>query len=87
MEQLASKPISKVSLLLAVAPIIVSVGLAYGTAKFAQGETRESIQTLKKQQEQMVTREELRQYIDATREDLREIKKDIREIRDFARGE
>jgi len=83
MEQAASsqKPLSWLNLVLAIGPVVLSVGLAYGATMLAQGEQRNKISTLEKQAEQMVTRDELKLYIDLTRDDLREIKENMRALR------
>lgn len=94
MEQAASsqKRFPSAQLMLAVASLVLSVGLAYGTTRFAQGETQKSISTLEKQIEQTITREELKAHMDAlhkiqeasaitTRDQLQDIKVNVIEIR------
>jgi hypothetical protein len=82
MEAITSvKPFSWPKLALAVAPFLLSVAAAYGASQFLQGRTAERLQTHENQQEQMVTREELKLYIDLTRDDLREIKENMRALR------
>jgi ribonuclease HI len=62
---LTSKPISWVSPLSAALGMVLSVGLAYGAARYAQGENRQSITTLEKRLDNTPTREELKAHIDA----------------------
>jgi hypothetical protein len=69
------------AVLLAVAPFFLSVVAAYGASQYLQGRTGERLDTIEKKQEQTVTREELKLYIDLTREDLREIKENMRALR------
>lgn len=103
MEQAATspRPYSKVSLLLTVGPavmsVVLSVGLAYGTTKFTQGETQKSIDVLEKQQSLTPSRIELQTYMDAlnkiqennakaTTQQLQDIKDNIIELRKEVRG-
>ena len=83
MEQAVTSPLKPFRWLslLPVASLVLSVGLSYGATKYMQGDTQRSIETLRKQQEQMVTREELKIFMDGTRDDLKEIKENVRDIR------
>jgi len=76
-----SKPFPWISLLSTLGPLVLCVAGAYGATMLAQGEQRNKISTLEKQAEQMVTRDELKLYIDLTRDDLREIKENMRALR------
>ena len=74
-----------------VAPIALAMIAGYGGVKFAQGTTQQRLRTLEnqsqlQQQDQQrandraITREEFKLFVDSTREDLREIKTDVRAI-------
>lgn len=67
--------------LTAIIPIAFSVLGAYGAARFAQGQQSTKLQTLEDQVKLCVTREELKMYIDLTRDDLRDIKENMRALR------
>ena len=75
-----------------VLPVILAIVAGYGSVKYASGETQQKLLDLErrvqsntekvdKMNERVVTREELRQFIDATRSDLTDIKTDIRAMR------
>ena len=80
------------TILQTLAPLLFAVIAGYGAVRYAEGTTNQRIQNLeaqsKSQDEQLrhtndktITREEFQQFIDTTREDLREIKSDVRAIR------
>lgn len=71
-----------------LAPLALSAVIGYGGAQYAQGrnETRLShVETLtekaKTEHANFVTRDEFRLAVEATRDDLREIKADVRAMR------
>jgi hypothetical protein len=75
------KAFSLSNALLTLAPFFLAVVAAYGASEFLQGRTSERLSNLEQQQKQMVTREELKLYMDLTRDDLREIKDNMRALR------
>lgn len=84
MEQAATslpKSFPWLSLIKTAGGLLGSLILAYGATQFALGQNNNRLNTLEKQQEQMVSREEFKVYMDSTREDLREIKQNVRDIR------
>lgn len=73
-------------------PVVLAVIAGYGAVKYSAGETTQQIRALEQQVEAnrleverirntSVTREEMRLFIDQARSDLKEIKDDVREIR------
>ena len=69
-------------------PIALSMIGAYGATRFAQGQQTTKLKTLEDQLETLadhvklcVTREELKMYIDLTRDDLKDIKENMRALR------
>jgi ABC-type transporter MlaC component len=75
-----------------VLPLIIAIAGAYGTVRYTAGEQMQRIDNLERQikadrddlnkiMDRQITREEFKQFIDATRNDLSEIKTDIREAR------
>ena len=79
------------------APVALAIVAGYGTVRYAEGTTTQKInnledQTRTQQQEiqrandRAITRAEFQQFIDSTREDLREIKSDVRAIRSDLKG-
>lgn len=74
-------------------PIVLSIVAGYGAVRYTSGETAQQIQELNRRslankaeidsfRANAVTREELRIFIDSAREDLKEIKDDIRALRE-----
>lgn len=75
-----------------VLPLILAIAGAYGTIKYTSGTTDQRLSNLEsrikstedkidKMGERTVSREELRQFIEATRSDLSDIKQDLRVMR------
>jgi sensor c-di-GMP phosphodiesterase-like protein len=73
-------------------PVILAIVAGYGAVQYASGETqakineldrrlKEQSDNLNRTADRMITRDEMRQFIEATRDDLREIKNDIRALR------
>lgn len=82
-------PIIAVQVLL---PVVLAVIAGYGSVKYSSGETTQQIRALQQQVEAnkqeverirstSVTREEMRLFIEQARQDLQDIKMDVREIR------
>lgn len=82
-------PIIAVQVLL---PVVISIIAGYGAVKYSSGETQQRLEELhrvtltnKEEIERVrnnaVTREEMRLFIESARQDLQEIKADIRAIR------
>jgi hypothetical protein len=67
--------------LTSIVPIALSMIGAYGATRFAQGQQSTKIKTLEDQVKLCVTREELKMYIDLTRDDLKDIKENMRALR------
>jgi uncharacterized protein HemX len=77
--------------------ILLAIVAGYGAVRFTEGQTQQRLTTvearskenqdaIEKRDDRYVIREEYKQFIDATREDLREIKQDVRAIRSDLRG-
>ncbi len=84
-------------LLSKLGPILLSAAMGYGAVQFAQGQTQTRIKQLEDHTkgladareldiQRFVTRDEFKLFIDATRDDLREIKTDVRAIRSDLKG-
>lgn len=80
-----------------VLPMLLAIVTGYGAVKFTEGETLQKIQALDKRIEEnrmqietvrtgSVSREEMRLFIEQARQDLADIKSDIRSMRASERG-
>lgn len=76
------------AVLKAVGPALFAVVVGYGGVRYAEGQTHQRLKTVEAQQQEqksvndkLITRDEFKQFMEATREDLREIKQDVRAIR------
>jgi len=72
--------------------IALAIVAGYGSVRFTEGltqqrlttveaRTKENYEAIEKRDDRYVIREEFKNFIDGTREDLREIKADVRAIR------
>jgi len=84
MEHAVAQPHNRsvwLSLLEKLGPILLAVAFAYGTVKYTEGQTQQRLADLESDSKGFVSREEFKQFTEGAREDLREIKQDVRAIR------
>src|SRR2546421_3443087 len=78
--------------------VVLAIVAGYGAVRYTEGQTQQRLTTvearaqenhdaIEKRDDRYVTREEFKQFLDTTRDDLKEIKTDVRAIRsDLQRG-
>lgn len=85
------------ALLRTVGPFVLAVVGGFGMVRFTEGDTLARLKGVEEETksvaeareldaQRFVTREEFKQFVDATRDDLREIKTDVRAIRSDVRN-
>jgi hypothetical protein len=82
-----------VKLLNWIGPMAFGIVAAWGTAQFVSGQREQRLQTVEMQMKAVqdehknfATREEMRLYIENASEDLREIRFDIRDLRNSSKN-
>jgi uncharacterized protein YPO0396 len=76
-----------------ILPVILAIIAGYGSVRYASGETQQRLtdldrrvqantEKLEKMNERMISRDEMKQFIDSMRSDQTDIKNDIRSLRD-----